>query len=164
LTHAATHIWRLLKWGRILARHGALQGIERDPLTPPQVRRLIRVARFGARIPKQPTYADAFQAIGPAAIKLGQSLATRPDIIGEAAARDLERLQDRLPALPFAVVKAAIERGLAQSVENLFLSIEEEPVGAASIAQVHRAVTTDGVTVAIKVIAKPPRHPNSPNR
>ncbi|MDB5713154.1 MAG: ubiB, partial [Sphingomonadales bacterium] len=86
MTRSTTHIWRLLKWGRILARHGALQGIERDPLTPPQVRRLIRVARFGARIPKEPTYADAFQAIGPAAIKLGQSLATRPDIIGEAAA------------------------------------------------------------------------------
>jgi ubiquinone biosynthesis protein len=152
LTRSTTHIWRLLKWGRILARHGALQGIERDPLTPPQVRRLIRVARFGARIPRQPTYADAFQAIGPAAIKLGQSLSTRPDIIGEAAAKDLERLQDRLPALPFPVIKAAIERGLARPVEELFLSIEENSVGAASIAQVHRAVTTDGVTVAIKVI------------
>ncbi len=152
MTRPATHIWRLLKWARTLARHGALQGIERDPLTPPPVRRLIRIARFGARVPKEPRYAEAFQACGPAAIKLGQALATRPDLIGETAAKDLERLQDRLPALPFPVIRDAIERGLARPVADLFESIEEEPVGAASIAQVHRAVTTDGVTVAIKVI------------
>ena len=149
---STAHIFRLLKWGRILARHGALRGIERDPNTPPQVRRLVRLARFGARVPKEPRYADAFQAIGPAAIKLGQALATRPDLVGEAAAADLLRLQDRLPALPFARIRAAIERGLDGPVEQFFQSIEEEPVGAASIAQVHRAVTTEGETVAIKVI------------
>lgn len=152
LTRATTHIWRLLKWGRTLARHGALTGIERDPLTPLPVKRLIRIARFGARVPKQPAYADAFQAIGPAAIKLGQALATRPDLVGEAAAIDLQRLQDRLPPLPFPVIKAAIETGLAHPIGDFFQSIEERPVGAASIAQVHRAVTTDGTTVAIKVI------------
>ncbi len=152
MTRPATHIWRLMKWARTLARHGALTGIERDPLTPVPVRRLIRIARFGARVPKQPAYADAFQAIGPAAIKLGQALATRPDLVGEFAANDLLRLQDRLPALPFLMIKAAIERGLTQPVEAFFTSIEEQPVGAASIAQVHRAVTTEGTTVAIKVI------------
>ncbi|MRT32550.1 ubiquinone biosynthesis protein UbiB, partial [Xylella fastidiosa subsp. multiplex] len=78
-------MWRLLKWGRTLARHGALTGIERDPLTPTPVRRLVRLARFGARVPKQPRYADALQTIGPAAIKLGQTLATRPDLVGEEA-------------------------------------------------------------------------------
>ena len=51
LTTAVVHLWRLLKWGRTLARHGALAGIERDPLTPPFVRRLARVARFGASMP-----------------------------------------------------------------------------------------------------------------
>src|SRR3546814_4515491 len=80
MTAPITHLWRLLKWGRILARHGALTGIEKDPLTPLPVRRLARLARFGARVPKQPRYAEAFQAIGPAAIKLGQTLATRPAI------------------------------------------------------------------------------------
>jgi ubiquinone biosynthesis protein len=152
VTAPAIHLWRLLKWGRILARHGALRGIERDPNTPKPVRRVARLARFGARVPAIPRYADAFQAIGPAAIKLGQTLATRPDLVGEAAAHDLLRLQDALPPLSFAVIRERIESSYGRPLETFFTSIEETPVGAASIAQVHRAVTTDGRHVAVKVL------------
>jgi len=152
VTAPAVHLYRLLKWGRILARHGALRGIERDPNTPRPVRRIARLARFGARVPETPRYADAFQAIGPAAIKLGQTLATRPDLVGEAAASNLLRLQDALPPLPFAVIRERIETSYGRPLENFFASIEETPVGAASIAQVHRAVTTDGRHVAVKVL------------
>ena len=152
MTASVVHVWRLLKWGRVLARHGALRGIERDPNTPPPVRRLCRLARFGARVPAVPTYAEAFRDIGPAAIKLGQALATRPDLVGEEAARDLALLQDRLPPAPFEKVRAAIEQGLGRPIDQLFSHIDPEPVGAASIAQVHRAVTTDGRQVAIKVL------------
>jgi ubiquinone biosynthesis protein len=152
LTAAATHLWRLLKWGRTLARHGALQGIERDPLTPPDVRRLCRVARFGLRMPKQVDYAAAMQDIGPAAIKLGQALATRPDLVGAAAAENLLQLQDDLPPAPFAEIRSAIEAGLGGPIDQFFASIDPEPVGAASIAQVHQAVTTDGRKVAVKVL------------
>src|SRR3546814_16749937 len=56
MSTSITHLWRLVRWGRTLARHGALKGIERDPLTPPRVRLLCRVARFGARVPQQPAY------------------------------------------------------------------------------------------------------------
>jgi len=152
MTAPAVHLWRLLKWGRTLARHGALSGIERDPNTPPPVRRLARIARFGARVPKTPAYADALEAIGPPAIKFGQTLATRPDLIGEAAARDLERLQDALPPVPFDIIRPAIERSLGKPIDTLFQSIDPVAVGAASIAQVHRAVTSDGRQVAVKVL------------
>ena len=152
MTGTPTHLWRLLRWGRTLARHGALTGIERDPLTPAPLRRLVRIARFGARVPEQPRYADALEAIGPAAIKFGQALATRPDLVGEAAALDLYRLQDALPPVPFPLIKASIEQSLGRPIGELFQSIEEVPVGAASIAQVHRAITTDGRQVAVKVL------------
>jgi len=152
VTRPATHILRLLRWGRTLARHGALRGIESDPNTPPQVRRLCRIARIGTFQPRTPDYAGAFRAIGPAAIKLGQTLATRPDIVGEEAANNLLLLQDRLPPVPFDLIRREIEASFGKPLEALFASIEEEPVGAASIAQVHRAVTTDGRTVAVKVL------------
>ena len=152
MTASVTHLWRLLKWGRTLGRHGALQGIERDPLTPPDVRRLVRVARFGLRMPKEVDYAAALQEIGPAAIKLGQALATRPDLVGAAAAANLLQLQDDLAPEPYPAIRAAIEAGLGGPVEQFYSSIDPEPVGAASIAQVHHAVTTEGREVAIKVL------------
>jgi len=152
VTTATTHLWRLLKWSRILARHGALVGIERDINTPAALRRLVRIARFGARVPATPAYADALQAIGPAAIKFGQTLATRPDIVGDAAAKDLLRLQDALPPVAFDVIERAMTSSFGRPLTDLFSSIDPVPVGAASIAQVHRAVTTDGRDVAIKVL------------
>jgi ubiquinone biosynthesis protein len=152
VTRPATHILRLLAWGRTLARHGALRGIEHDPNTPAPVRRLCRIARFGTRQPRLPDYAGAFQDIGPAAIKLGQTLATRPDLVGEDAARNLLSLQDDLPPVPFEAICEEIEASFQRPLSTLFASIEREPVGAASIAQVHRAVTNAGRPVAVKVL------------
>lgn len=152
MTLPATHIRRLLGWGRTLARHGALRGIEGDPNTPAPVRTLCRVARFGTIQPKTPDYAGAFRAIGPAAIKLGQTLATRPDLVGEDAAHNLLELQDKLPPVDFALIRSEIERSFEKPLESLFSAFDPDPVGAASVAQVHRAVTTDGRKVAVKVL------------
>ena len=150
MTTTATHLWRLARWGRTLGRHGALRGIEADAAAPPGVRRLARLARFGVRTPQVPAYAAAFEAIGPAAIKLGQALATRPDLIGAAAAADLARLQDRLPPVPYAQVAAALTAAFGDL--SPFAEIDPAAVGAASIAQVHRGITSDGTQVAIKVL------------
>ena len=69
MTRPATHIWRLGKWARIAARHGALRGVQNDPNTPAPVKRLIGLFSIGTVKSRQPDYAGAFQAIGPAAIK-----------------------------------------------------------------------------------------------
>ena len=152
MTRPITHFFRLLKWGRTLAKHGALHNLEKAPTTPAPIKRLCRIARFGAFIPKEPQYAEAFRAIGPAAIKLGQALATRPDVVGADAARNLLTLQDQLPPVDFSLIEAQIEGSLGKTVGTLFESIDPDPVGAASIAQVHKAVTKDGRTVAVKVL------------
>ncbi|TMM45866.1 2-polyprenylphenol 6-hydroxylase [Qipengyuania marisflavi] len=152
MTRPITHIWRLGKWARTAARHGALRGIQHDPNTPLPVKRLIGFFSLGARKSSEPDYAGAFRDIGPAAIKLGQTLATRPDIVGEDAARNLLTLQDNLPPVDFALIRQSIESSFDQPLESLFSEIDPVPVGSASIAQVHRAVTTEGREVAIKVL------------
>lgn len=152
MTSSAIHVWRIVRWGRTLGANGALRAIERSPQAPAGVRRLAWLARLGTFAPRTPRYAEAFRKLGPAAIKLGQALATRPDLVGEAAAHDFAALQDRLPPEPFSVIRAAIEAGLEKPIPTLFSSIDERAVGAASVAQVHRAVTTDGRDVAIKVL------------
>ena len=151
MTATVTHLWRMLVWGRALARHGALRPFE-AAAAPLAIRVVARIARFGTGAPETPDFAAGLGAVGPAAIKLGQALATRPDLVGEAAARDLVRLQDSLPALPFDVIEAALNASFGGDWRTKFGSIDPVPVGAASMAQVHRGVTTDGRAVAIKLL------------
>ena len=101
----------------------------------------------GARLAK------ALEKLGPAYIKLGQMLATRPDIVGAEMAAALEHLQDRLPPFPERAARAEIVRAFGKPVEALFSSFGAS-LAAASIAQVHRAQTSDDppVRVAVKVL------------
>ena len=95
----------------------------------------------------------ALETLGPAYIKLGQMLATRPDIVGPQVASALEHLQDRLPPFPESAARAEITRAFGKPVEVLFSSFGAA-MGAASIAQVHRAQTSDNppVRVAVKIL------------
>lgn len=89
--------------------------------------------------------------LGPTFVKLGQMLSTRPDIVGAEYAAEFAKLQDEVPAFPFAEVKEIVERELGRPLSELFREFSEEPGAAASIAQGHRAVLADGTVVFVKV-------------
>ena len=91
------------------------------------------------------------ESLGPTCIKLGQLLSTRPDIVPPAYARALARLQDDVTAFPFAELETIVAHELGVRLSKAFLSIDEEPLAAGSIAQVHRARLRDGREVALKV-------------
>ncbi len=93
----------------------------------------------------------SIERLGVSFMKLGQFLAMRFDVLPPEMCRELDQLFERTAPLPLARVRREIERELGQPIEALFSELSEKPLGAASIAQVHRATTLDGRSVAIKV-------------
>ena len=141
-------LWRLFGILRRLARHGAAAPVL---AALPQATLAGLGRRWEARLPaelrNQPPgrrLASALVELGPAFIKLGQFLATRPDLLGEDWAEELVTLQDRLPPFAPDKVQATIAAELGRPVEEVFLRFEEAPISAASIAQVHAAWLADG--------------------
>ncbi len=94
----------------------------------------------------------AMEELGPAFIKLGQLLATRPDMVGNEIADDLKMLRDNTPVTPFDEIREVIEGELAQPLEEVYSEFNEEPLGSASIGQVYKArLKESGMEVAVKV-------------
>jgi len=152
------NILRLLVIARVLARHGALQALDDALAREGASSAFLQVVRFlfgrggGSRRPGE-RLADALGELGPAFIKLGQMLSTRTDLLGEQVAADLSLLQDRLPPFPAAAARATVEAELGQPVDSLFQSFEEQPVSAASIAQVHFALLPADAAFPIRQVA-----------
>jgi len=92
------------------------------------------------------------EELGPTFIKLGQILSTRPDLIPPEWAAELKTLQDNCKQVPFSEINQVLNQEFPGRLEELFTSINEVPLAAASIAQVHSAITVKGENVVVKVL------------
>jgi len=153
LFRSSRHLARLIHIGLTLARHDALFPLDNVAGAAPLLRvlRLMRADDPARRRPGE-RLAAALTELGPSFIKLGQMLSTRADLLGDEITEDLALLQDRLPPFPGARARALIEAEFERPLASLFASFDDAPVAAASIAQVHFAVTTEGEEVAVKVL------------
>lgn len=93
----------------------------------------------------------ALEELGPTFVKLGQMLATRPDLLPPDLIEELEKLQDAVPPIPFEELRPQLEEDLSGSPESVFAEFDTEPLAAASMAQVHRARLKDGQRVIVKI-------------
>jgi ubiquinone biosynthesis protein len=120
--------------------------------------------RSGSRAEGAPTargrhLREMLDELGPTFVKFGQLLSTRPDVVPPDIIAELRSLQDDVSPVPFAEIERVIREELGQPIERLFLEFETEPIAAASIGQVHRAVLPNGRQVAVKV-----QRPNAPRQ
>jgi ubiquinone biosynthesis protein len=147
---ATRNLGRLSEIAQVAVRHGFGYFFERHRLTD-----LLpwsgRVEVEDDRSPRAVRVREMLDELGPTFVKFGQLLSTRPDIVPPDVIAELRGLQDDVRPVPFAAVCAVVEQELGLGLEKLFLEFEEQPIAAASIGQVHRAVLPNGERVAVKV-------------
>ena len=152
----------LFKIGRKLAQSGILDIFSKFHEVPKSIRLLFYLLSFSLKkrdetdfsIDEKEKLSNSLQSMGTTFIKLGQFLATRPDIIGDDLSKQLETLQDKLPPFSLSEAKKIIKKDLGDQMFNSIINLSE-PVAAASIAQVHKAQIDDNGTikdVAVKIL------------
>src|SRR5438477_5255608 len=148
---ATRNLGRLSEIAQVAVRHGFGYWFDTHRLTDLFPRRGPRLALDGQPSQRGQHLRDLLDELGPTFVKFGQLLSTRPDVVPPDIIAELRGLQDDVRPFPFEHAERVIEEDLGNSIERLFLEFEREPVAAASIGQVHRAVLPNGKTVAVKV-------------
>ena len=151
------HFYRLVYIILILARKGILSEITKSSLLPSKVQNWLKLINFfigknNTEFNLGKSFYEILNYLGPAFVKLGQGLATRPDLIGVELASELSLLQDRMEPFTINEVKKIFLNETGKYPENLFKSFDEKAIAAASIAQVHKAINKDGKKLAIKIL------------
>ena len=144
------NLGRLSEIAQVAVRHGFGYFFERHKLTD-----LLpwgeRPAELEERSARGVRLRELLDELGPTFVKFGQLLSTRPDVVPPDIIAELRGLQDDVRPVSFAAVREVVESELGLELEKLFVEFEEQPIAAASIGQVHRAVLPNGDRVAVKV-------------
>jgi ubiquinone biosynthesis protein len=145
---------RFSQIGRVLIRHGFgfVFDVRRDRREKKGLQEFL-APNFGVRLRR------SLDDLGPTFVKFGQLLSTRSDILPEGVLFELQKLQDTVKPMPAGAAQRIIERELGAPVEEVFAGFDPDPLGSASIGQVHRADLRDGGVVAVKV-----QRPEAPGR
>ncbi|HLL98113.1 MAG TPA: AarF/ABC1/UbiB kinase family protein [Rubrobacteraceae bacterium] len=145
---------RFSQIGRVLVRHGFgfVFDVRRERREKKGLQEFL-APNFGVRLRR------TLDDLGPTFVKFGQLLSTRSDILPDSVLAELQKLQDTVRPMPAGAAQAIVERELGAPVEEVFTQFDPEPLGSASIGQVHRAVLLDGEVVAVKV-----QRPEAPGR
>jgi ubiquinone biosynthesis protein len=146
---AVSQLRRVSEIAQIAARHGFGYVFDRRRFGDLALRRDTEPTANGS--PRGVRLRQMLDELGPTAVKFGQLLSTRPDVVPPDIVLELRALQDQVTPFSFGEVERMIAAELELSIEQLFLEFEERPFAAASIGQVHRAVLPNGKRVAVKV-------------
>lgn len=149
------NLLRLLRINRVLVNHGLDDIVKATHLFRP-MRLIARLSpgSWGAKKqgPRGERMRLALQELGPIFVKFGQALSTRRDLLPLDIADELAMLQDRVPPFSSSVAKAMAEKAYGRSLDDVFDRFDDEPLAAASIAQVHKATLKSGEEVIVKIL------------
>ena len=151
------HFSKALKIIFVFGRKGILSKIVENNLVSQRALFIINIVNFfiGKEIPNNlvgSTLVNILKSLGPAFVKLGQALATRPDIVGVELANELAQLHDKMEPFSFEKIEKSIMAETGKEIKELFKSFHKVPIAAASISQVHKGLTFGNEVVAIKIL------------